>query len=610
MGLAILKSVADAARALPGTSDPSKSGAGRTMDVALLTAASVLLADLVIYRVILLLPAAPEEVIIRPFFYRMDTPLIFVAVATLLTLRFLPPHLGSTLFAAWCWRRPGLVLAGCSLFVIAISWLGASQVMLGFHLSRDEQMAASDAAMLADGNLMAPIPREWRSYADALQYLFAQFTDGATHWVSVYFPFNAWIRSLFLRVGIPDAANPVVAAIAVWLAYDVARKLWPERRDAAVVAAVLVAASAQVLVNAMTPYATTLHLTLTLLWLRFWLRNDGPGHAGAIATGFFAVGIHQIAFHALFVAPFVLSLWLSRRFRLAFVYSTAYALIGLAWLSYWTFAAWYMGASLPAAPGGGFAELVGKIVPVLQDLSIAGFLYVPLLLLKFVAWQHILFLPLLLAAFANLRTMPVVLKLSLAAAALTLAVVFVVMPYQGHGWGYRYLHGFIGPFALAAAFGWVKMVPPQSSPERSRGQLAFALTTVVTLIVSLPVLARELRDYNAPYARAQAHLELQDVDIVVIDHLGSRAGGLVSNAHDLTNRPRMMALANLDDRQLRDLCARYSVAFFGIDQMRAFGLDAFDRGIKPDIKRVLDHRRQVMRDAGCVSDVGIPAAMR
>jgi len=129
----------------------------------------------------------------------------------------------------------------------------------------------------------------------------------------------------------------------------------------------------------------------------------------------------------------------------------------------------------------------------------------------------------------------------------------------------------------------------------------------VTLLVSLPVLASELRRYHAPYAAAEAHLRAQPVDVVVIDHLGSRAGSLVSNASDLSNKPKIMALSGLDDAQLRSLCARYSVAFFGIDHMRAFGLDAFERSIRPGIMRTLDHRRQVLRDAGCTAEVPFPA---
>ena len=41
------------------------------------------------------------------------------------------------------------------------------------------------------------------------------------------------------------------------------------------------------------------------------------GHAGAIAVGAVACGLHQIVFHPLFVAPFILHLWFHKRRALA-----------------------------------------------------------------------------------------------------------------------------------------------------------------------------------------------------------------------------------------------------------------------------------------------------
>jgi hypothetical protein len=46
----------------------------------------------------------------------------------------------------------------------------------------------------------------------------------------------------------------------------------------------------------------TAHLTLNLIWLCLFLRNDKIGHGAAIAVGFLASGLHQLIFHPL-VAP-------------------------------------------------------------------------------------------------------------------------------------------------------------------------------------------------------------------------------------------------------------------------------------------------------------------
>ncbi|MDQ6702482.1 MAG: hypothetical protein M3Z96_04935, partial [Pseudomonadota bacterium] len=55
----------------------------------------------------------------------------------------------------------------------------------------------------------------------------------------------------------------------------------------------------------------------------------------AIAVGFLASGLHQLIFHPLFVAPFIVRLWASGRRPLALVYIVGYSFICLFWISYW-----------------------------------------------------------------------------------------------------------------------------------------------------------------------------------------------------------------------------------------------------------------------------------
>jgi len=46
---------------------------------------------------------------------------------------------------------------------------------------------------------------------------------------------------------------------------------------------------------------------------------------------------------------------------------------------------------------------------------------------------------------------------------LTLLAMFMLLPYQGHGWGYRYLHGLIGSAALLGGYGWITLTGRISS---------------------------------------------------------------------------------------------------------------------------------------------------
>ena len=42
---------------------------------------------------------------------------------------------------------------------------------------------------------------------------------------------------------------------------------------------------------------------------------------------------------------------------------------------------------------------------------------------------------------------------------LNLLAMSLILPYQGHGWGYRYMHGQIGCMALVAAMAWMQVTP-------------------------------------------------------------------------------------------------------------------------------------------------------
>jgi hypothetical protein len=73
-----------------------------------------------------------------------------------------------------------------------------------------------------------------------------------------------------------------------------------------------------------------------MLWLWLFLRGGWLGHGGAVLVGLFACGLHQLIFHPLFVAPFILQLFLDRRLRVALFYTVSYAAICLFWTRYFS----------------------------------------------------------------------------------------------------------------------------------------------------------------------------------------------------------------------------------------------------------------------------------
>jgi len=229
---------------------------------------------------------------------------------------------------AWRWRTVLILALGAGL----AGWLGLRFVYLGYPLSMDEFMATFDAAIFRHGELMATIPAQWRVYVDALQPLFVQHLGGGAFWVSGYLPVSAALRALGGLAGGASLVNPILTAISVVAVFGVGRRMWPQRPGLALAAALLLATSSQVLVGGMGAYAMPAHLAFNLVWLWLFLRGGWLGHAGALAVGFLACGLHQLPFHPLFVAPFVAQLWLERRWRAAALYTVAYAAICLFWV--------------------------------------------------------------------------------------------------------------------------------------------------------------------------------------------------------------------------------------------------------------------------------------
>src|SRR5581483_11391553 len=81
-------------------------------------------------------------------------------------------------------------------------------------------------------------------------------------------------------------------------------------------------------------------------------------------------------------------------------------------------------------------------VAEMAQLNAASIPLMALNLYRFLAWQSPLAIPLALIGFvAYRRDSRIVTDLALGIF-FTLAAILILMPYQGHGWGYRYLHGF------------------------------------------------------------------------------------------------------------------------------------------------------------------------
>ena len=266
------------------------------------------------------------------FMWEHDAPVLLGVGALFLALRWVSPSRTESRPVAPNYR---FSIAALVVLTVLTTWAGYRLVFETHAFSRDEHLALFDAAIFARGELMAKVAPEWRAYVPGLQPMFMLDVPAHTFWVSGYLPVNAAFQAVGLKLGLQGVVSPILAALGLFATWAVGRKLWPERPDMALLSAILLASSSQFLVTAMTPYAMTAHLALNMTWLWLFIRGGRLGHAGAIAVGVLACGLHQLIFHPLFVAPFILQLWLDRRWRAALAYTVAYGLICLFWVSYW-----------------------------------------------------------------------------------------------------------------------------------------------------------------------------------------------------------------------------------------------------------------------------------
>lgn len=515
------------------------------------------------------------------FFYHGDVFWLVIIAGLLLAVAFLPMEahlLGDVLEQAS--RRPLTTTLGLAAFVCLCGALGARYVFDNYPLSRDEALADFDAIIFQAGLTVAPVAEEWLRFAPALVWQnFMQPVADHAAFISAYLPGNALLRALTGSLLLErNLTSPLLAAISLIATYGVGRRLWPDRRDAAVISAILVGTSSQVLVTAMTPYAMSAHLALNLVWLWLFLRNDRIGHCGAMAVGFFACGLHQLVFHPLFVAPFIFSLWRAKQQRLAYAYVASYALAGLFWVSSWKIGLALQGfaqhETLPDPSGvGGLDFFLMKLLIVFADYQGRR---IPLMLMniqRFVAWQSPLLLPLALLSWRVANGERAILRALWAGVGLTLCATFIIMPFQGHGWGYRYLHGLIGSLSLLAGYGWIAFTRNATRMELASARAALALSSVFTLVVLLPARALEAHDFAEPYLRASQALAQAATEVVIVDNTGLRYGrDLVRNDPFLRNRPILMDLDQLKDEDIADLCKRFSVSLFDASNGAAYGV--------------------------------------
>jgi hypothetical protein len=501
----------------------------------------LVLASLVLMLALLALGLGQPNTLTRVLLVLQDRWLLLLAAMALLGLLIAARPLagvGAGRLARFTWR--GALALG--LAVALAGYAGHTWALAGYDLSRDEQMADFDAWIFAHGRLAWPLPAAWQADASMLNLLFTPPVNHPVAWMSAYLPVNALVRALLLLAGDAALTGPLLNLASVLLVWLVARRLWPGERAAAAVACLLLALSGQVVASGMTAYAMPAHLAANLGWLALFLRGTRRGDAGAIAVGALATGLHQPVFHPLFAGPFILLLAWRREWRRFAGYALAYAAIALFWLLY---PRWI--TPLAMGPHSWLDPQVAGYLSRIRWLLGANSDHLAMMsanLLRLLTWQHLLFVPLLLAGLGTLRGNPLAMALA-AGLVLPLAFFALLMPFQGHGFGYRYLHGALGNAVLLATMGWRQLA---ARDRRWHGWFASASLASLGLLALQTMLAQRL---YAPYAGLSARISASGADYAVVGEGDAPLVlDLVLNRPDLGNRPIRLVDGEIDDADL------------------------------------------------------------
>ncbi len=435
-------------------------------------------------------------------------------------------------------------VAGLALAVGIVGYAGHYLLLSGYDLSRDEQMASFDALIYGAGHLAWPLPATWQAAPGPLNMLFMLPADHPVAWVSAYLPGNAMLRALFAKLGDAALTGAVLNALSVVLVWACAQRLWPgpatRDREAGVVAVVLLVLSGQMVMSGMTAFAMTAHLCCNLLWLWLFLRDRRGSDIAALAVGFVGIGLHQPVFHPLFVAPFMVLLLLERRWGRLALFTGFYAAATAFWF------AWPMlthvlvtGAhSVPSKAGTDYwTRLTGALSANHDNVGIMA-----ANLLHFITWQHLLLLPLLLAGCKAARHNRMAAALA-AGFVLPIIMMTVIMPSQGHGFGYRYVHGVLGNAALLGGYGWRHLIP-----WHHRLRPLFVRASLASLLVLMPLQAWNTHALYTIYAQMSAKIDASGADYIILGEHDVPLGlDLVLNRPDLGNRPIRLVDGEIDD---------------------------------------------------------------
>ncbi|MFL5607958.1 MAG: hypothetical protein ACJ8AD_16015, partial [Gemmatimonadaceae bacterium] len=244
----------------------------------------------------------------------------------------------------------------------------------------------------------------------------------------------------------------------------------------------------------------------------------------------------------LFVAPFLVHLVVTRRWRMTAWTAAVYAAGSLYWLH------WLAGVQPQAKSAG-----MGGLFALFQLPGLFSFLVQGMSLTLLTTWQTPVVALGLTAALLRVRALAHPLRELMFGVLLSFGFYLLFPSAQGHGWGYRYIFPVLGGMALLATDGWSR-IATELRPRAARMLLVGGLALV---LVQLPVRAAEVEATVRPFAAASEYVHSRPADVVVLPVWSWWYGvDLVRNDPWFADGPVVLAAPNVTEKQFNDMVTR------------------------------------------------------
>ena len=369
--------------------------------------------------------------------------------------------------------------AACAAILAAVARL----VYHGYPLSMDEYAAVFQAKVFAAGHISVRIP------PDLVDWLVVSGFNGAFLNVSPesgmaighYWPGFALLLAAFEFLNVPSLCNASVSGIALVLIYWITHEITQDRRSAGW-AMLFALASGAFVATSISFYSMQAHLALNLAFAGLLLKPTRARAFGAGLAGSLALTLHNPVPHAVFAAPWLLSILSEREQRRYFLPLLLGYLPGLA-----LGVGWFLFRS-DIGPALRTAGVTGRLTEgafTWPDTSVLNMRAAAAVKMWEWSWPGLF----LFAALGRARLSEVRSVRLLSQSALLTFFAYFFVPYdQGHGWGFRYFHSAWGAVPILAGCAMARL-----SGDQGRRLVAFAgASAILSLLIVVPLQMRQI----------------------------------------------------------------------------------------------------------------------